>query len=60
MPNLHGVQRNSSHVTGQQQRGSVSVVTAEQDIFCMTKSPLGSGAHIVFHVFGTRGLFPRG
>ena len=44
---------------------SVSVVTAEkvrsgQDMVCMPKRPLGSGAHIVFHLFGTRGLFPRG
>jgi hypothetical protein len=40
---------------------SVSVVTAEQvrsgqEIVCMSKRPLSS----VFHLFGTRGLFPRG
>jgi hypothetical protein len=45
---------------------SVSVVTAEQvrsgqDLVCMPKRPLrSSGAHIVFHLFGTRGLFPQG
>jgi hypothetical protein len=44
---------------------SVRVVTAEQvrsgqDIVCMPKRPLSSGAHTVFHLFGTRGLFPRG
>ena len=52
-------------VSALRRSSSVSVVTAEQvrsgqDIVCVPKRPLSSGAHIVFHLFGTRGLFPRG
>jgi hypothetical protein len=48
--------------TALRRSSSVSVVTAErvrsgQDIVC---TPIALSAHMMFHLFGTRGLFPRG